>query len=273
MRINDNKDVILRAYSIRAVLLILFTIKATFPFSFTTDFGAGIYWQGFPIGAQKFVASAGEGELLSRLVSQAENAWEDSVGREIWNIPASYQQVPASGNSIRWSNNFASDTGFNPSTTLAVTVRYRTGTFFTKFEIILNGENTALRENSGNILYQTILHEMGHVIGLDHSTMSNAVMYASLQGNESLSGDDIDGANAAIDENLRRQEIGFVSELAVSENEQSNALACGSIIMVNNDGPPGGGLLTVFLGFFLALILSHFKKNFPLTVKGLSRLL
>lgn len=252
----------MRAFTIRAGLLFLLSLHA-YPFNFTSDFNAGIYWSGFPIVAQKFAASQSEGQLLNSLVAQAENAWEDNVGREIWNIPSTFELGSPTGNTIRWSNSFAAETGFNPSTTLAVTVRYRVGTHFSKFEIILNGENQALRNNVSNILYQTILHELGHVIGLDHSEFSNAIMYASLQGVSNLSNDDVNGANAVIDENLRRQSIGFVSELAREPESSSNALACGSIVDVSNSNPPSGGFLTITVGFFFTLLAFRTRKKFP----------
>lgn len=235
-------------------------------YKFTSDFSAGIYWGGFPVNAANFATNQQEGQVLSALVSQAVNAWENSVGKEIWNINSSVQFSSPFGNAIRWSNNFAAETGFNPNTTLAVTVRYRTGTFFSRFEIILNGQNTALRNNTSNILYQTILHELGHVIGLDHSEFTNAVMYASLQGINNLSNDDVNGAVAAVNETLRRQEIGFVSELArQDEASDSNALACGSIAFVKGDTPPpgGSGLIALALGLFIALIPFRARKFLP----------
>ena len=244
------------------IALMLMTSIEVGAFQFTTDFAAGIYWPSFPIGMEKFAADSNEGALLSSLLSQAENAWEDSVGQEIWSIPSGYQIGQSSGNNIRWSNNFAAETGFNPATTLAVTIRYRTGTFFTRFEIILNGENQTLRANLNNSLYQTILHEMGHVLGLDHSSSTSAVMFASLIGINNLSQDDVNGANAVFDEAQRRQSIGFVSDLAKSENQESNALACGSVSLSGGSGPgPGGGIMTLLISFLIAVGLSYLPKR------------
>lgn len=196
---------------------------------------------------------------LEGLVNQAVFQWEGAVGREIWRLSSSTNST--SGNIIRWSNDFANETGFNPQTTLAVTTRYRVGTFFERFEIIINGQNAALRFNSGNLLFQTILHEMGHVIGLDHSEFSDAVMFASVQGVNSLSGDDVDGANAVVDENLNRQATGFVSELARGE-ERSGAkapLACGTVAFIDGAGGggngPSSGLISLVFGLLLALTL------------------
>lgn len=235
-------------------------------YKFTTDFSAGIYWGGLPISANNFASNANEGQVLSAMVSQAVNEWEDSIGKEIWNVNSNVQFGSPFGNAIRWSNNFAAETGFDPNTTLAVTVRYRTGTFFSRFEIILNGNNTALRNNAANILYQTILHELGHVIGLDHSEFSNAVMYASLQGNNRLSNDDVNGGVAAINETIRRQDVGFVSDLARQESESgANALACGSVAFIDGGKPPkgGSGLLALALGLILSLVPFRARKILP----------
>lgn len=228
-------------------------------YSFTSDFSAGIYWSSYPVTATIFGANESEGQVLQQLTDRAVQEWQDSVGKEMW----SFGDTPLIGaapfgNAVRWSNNFAAETGFNPTTTLAVTVRYRLGTHFSRFEIILNGENTALRNNSANILYQVLLHELGHVLGLDHSDSTGAVMYASLQGNNSLSDDDISGATAAVNETLRRQEVGFVSELARSEQgDESNALACGSVAFVSGSKPPrgGSGVGAILLGLLLATAL------------------
>lgn len=258
------KEGVMNIVSRTFIVLMVFFISEVEAFQFTSDFNAGIYWPSFPIGMEKYAADSNEGTLLSSLLSRAESEWENSVAKEIWSIPSGFQLGVASGNSIRWSNNFANETGFNPSTTLAVTVRYRTGTYFSRFEIILNGENQALRANLNNSLYQTILHELGHVLGLDHSNSSGAVMYASLAGVNSLSRDDQEGAVAVLDEALRRQSIGFVSDLAVSNSNEGNALACGSVSFSgSNDGNgPLGGMLTLLFSFLIAVSFQYLSKSY-----------
>jgi len=251
---------------VRTCLFLFLFSFSIFPYSFTGDFSAGIYWGSFPIAT---VISDSDSQILDQLetlTAQAVAQWEDAVGKEVWSLSSTSSGGLSGGNSIRWSNNFAQETGYNPSTTLAVTIRYRTGTFFTRYEIILNGENTALRMNSNNMLFQTILHELGHVIGLDHSSDTSAVMYASLQGINNLSHDDHSGANAAIDENIYRQSVGFVSELASSENSTSRSpLACGTIGMIDSgpgDGPQSG-LISLVFGLLIALTFSFARKNLP----------
>ncbi len=248
----------------RLAFLFLFSLNS-FAYTFTDDFSNGIYWRSFPINTTVYDGNEQNLAQLETLVGEAASQWEGAVGREIWSL--NFSGNTSSGNLIRWSNNFAEETGFNPQTTLAVTTRYRVGTFFDRFVIILNGENAALRFNSGNILAQTILHELGHVIGLDHSEYSNAVMFASVQGVDALSFDDVDGANAAIDVNLDRVSTGFVSEIARAEESSAAKapLACGTISFIDQGGKggpgPNGGLFSLAIGFIFAFFLRRNRFN------------
>lgn len=236
--------------------------KFCFAYAFTEDFNSGFYWGSFPINFTKYAVSSSEGSLLTDLSVQAENAWEDAVGRDIWNQNGSFSTSQNySGNFIRWSDNFAAETGFDAQSTLAVTIRYRTGTFLDRFEIILNGQNSALRNNIGNMLYQTILHELGHTIGLDHSASSFTVMAASLSGISQLQSDDVTGMNALVDETINRQSIGFVSALASKSDESSSALGCGSIDLNGKSGG-GGGPLSLALGILMSLFAFN-RKTLP----------
>ncbi len=251
-------------FSARLLTIIcVFVIGEVSAFQFTSDFNAGIYWSSFPIGMINYSEDESEGTLLSSLVTKAEREWEDAVARNVWSIGADFQSGQPSGNSIRWSNDFANETGFNPDTTLAVTVRYRSGTFFTQAEIILNGSNQALRANVNNILYQTLLHELGHVVGLDHSSYDDAIMYASLNGNNQLSNDDQEGALALVDESIYRQSVGFISGLAKGESKEGNALACGSVSFLDDKGGPGplAALPTLMITFLLTVLFARFSTR------------
>lgn len=248
----------------KKIICFLATYLLTFngeAYQFTEDFNLGIYWSILPIKVAKVADNAEEGIQLDRILAAAEREWEDVVGVEIWDSSEDHYIGGAPiENVIRWSNNFGADTGFSPDTTLAVTIRYRLGTYFDRFEIILNGENPFLRANSGGILYQTMLHELGHVLGIGHASRAPAVMEASLQGYNELQEDDEDAITAIYNETLNRQETGFVSALAQEEQKQTgNALACGSI---DTSGGPGGGLASLFLGALLASTLLN-RKFFP----------
>ena len=234
-------------------------------YRFTSDFINGFYYQRFPVGMKIFVSDQSRGQLLSQLVSQAVDQWESVIGKEVWSIPQSYVVGGHSGNNIRWASNFASETGFDPSSTLAVTTRRTSGTYIGQVEVVLNAEFPGMLNNSGQILYRTILHELGHVIGLDHSEVAQVVMASSLTSATSPRNDDSLGANAVVDEALRRQSIGFVSELSASE-EKTSAVACGSVDLGGGDG---GGLPNTLLSLFLGLSLIFFsrrrgsRKTFP----------
>lgn len=54
-------------------------------------------------------------------------------------------------------------------------------------------ENWLLTNNTGTSLYGIALHEIGHALGLTHSFDSNAVMYDTYSGINSLQIDDING--------------------------------------------------------------------------------
>lgn len=251
----------------RALVAVVITALTTLPgeawgYRLTEDFAQGFYWAGFPIQLNKFATSTAEGELLASLLNQAENAWEDAVGREIWQADGgAVISNDFYGNNIRWSNNFAADTGYNPSSTLAVTIRYSSGTHVQKTEIILNGELFYLRQNQNNILYKTILHELGHTIGLDHSDQP-AIMGASVSHINSLQSDDEEGANAVISEALTRQATGYISPLAAQQSQDENALsACGSVDMGNSGGPGGGFFASLLLGLLLSGLSSLRRRQ------------
>lgn len=231
-----------------------------FAWAFTEDFTQGFYWGSLPIKFGKFVSDPNDGPLLAQLTEEAQQEWENAVGREIWSTNGSYVVGKASGNHIRWSKNFAAETGYDPNTTLAVTVRHSSGTYFAKVEIILNGENDALRANSQGMLRKTILHELGHTIGLDHSQQLS-IMGASLSGVSSLTFDDSEGANAAIDEHLYRQSVGYVSPLA-SQSSNNTFAACGSVVLkVASDDSDNDDHGSFILSLFAGLIFAVFTKR------------
>jgi hypothetical protein len=251
------------------IFLGFFLALECFGYSFTQDFNRGIYWASFPIKMKKFVVDPSDGPLLESLVRECENEWEDAAGMEIWDIEDGFiVDSNVSGNYIRWSNNFAADTGYDPNSTLGVTIRYRVGTHFERTVIILNGELDYLRQNYMSILKKTILHEMGHTFGLDHSDQ-HAIMQAYLGSVKTLQDDDIRGVNAVIDETLRRQEVGYVSPISGDswsiEKGEKTFGSCGSVAFAGDDssGSSSGGngvvsfLFSVLVGLFLSGILKN----------------
>lgn len=228
-------------------------------YSFTSDFNKGFYWQSFPIQMAKFVTDPSDGALLEQLTNQSVAEWENAVGKNIWDFSSVKTTSSYSGNYIRWSDNFGEETGYDPSKTLAITIRYNQGTFFQQTVIILNGNISYLRQNWGNSLKTTILHEIGHTLGLDHSG-NNAIMAANLSSLTTLQPDDIQGVNAIVDETIRRQATGYVSPYSATTEKNGLGPACGSIEEIGKGSGPGGGnaaanfLGALLLGFiFVAL--------------------
>ena len=136
----------------KLVVLIFAIIPCAHAYQFTVDFNNGFYWASLPIGINKFVTDASDGPELAQQVGNSENAWEGSVGRELWSFNSGWIVTSAfSGNYIRWSDNFGAETGYDPNQTLAITIRYTSGTHMTRTEIILNGNMPSLRNNEGQL--------------------------------------------------------------------------------------------------------------------------
>jgi hypothetical protein len=257
-----------------AVLLFILLVRPVWSFSFTEDFNKGFYWASFPLATKNHVTVESDGPELAALVEQAKQAWEDVAGRELWSFSQSFLITGStSGNNVRWSFNFGAETGFSPQSTLAVTVRHSSGTHMNRFEIILNGENQALKNNQGGMLFQVLLHEFGHVIGLDHTNSTAAVMQANLSRQNILQADDQAGALAIVGEHLHRQAIGFTSPFS-QENESNGQkiAACGSVSLItdrNDQDPPNGSFfLSLLFGVIGALI---FRRGVEISASALAR--
>jgi hypothetical protein len=233
-------------------------------YTFTQDFQKGYYWQSFPIKMSKFVTDPNDGALLEQLTNKAVAQWENASGKNLWDFSAVQTSTSYSGNYIRWSDNFGAETGYDPSKTLAITIRYNQGTYFQQTVIVLNGSLSYLRQNFGNALETTILHEIGHTLGLDHSS-SDTVMAANLTSFTTLQPDDIQGVNAVIDETIKRQSTGYVSPYSASSSEKNSIVpTCGTVEDINKTGGPSNGA-TNFVGSlligFLAIAFANKRKK------------
>lgn len=224
----------------------------------TIDFQQGFYWSRFPVSMIVADANATRLQQIKGLVDQAAGEWESGL-ENLWNITG--VQSSASGNVIRWSNNFGNETGLDENSVLAVTIRYSQGPYIVKGEIIINGNNRL--NGSDSNLHTVIVHEMGHTLGLDHSEYNNAVMAANLIFNyQGLHWDDQAGMAAIVGETKRRQAIGFVSPLSSAEEEESSSAlgSCGTVDLGGGSGG-GGGNMILSLGLGMLMTLALFKRR------------
>lgn len=238
-------------------------------YTFTQDFMKGFYWQSFPIQMNKFATDPNDGAMLEELTNQAVQNWENASGKNLWDFTAVQTSSSYSGNYIRWSDNFGAETGYDPAKTLAITIRYNQGTYFQQTVIILNGSLSYLRQNWGNALRTTILHEIGHTLGLDHSS-ANSVMAANLSSLTALQPDDIQGVNAVVDETIKRQSTGYISPYSATSTEEKSLLpTCGTVEdSGNGPGPKNGAINFMISGFigFLGIALANKRKKTRLLV-------
>ncbi len=238
--------------------LLLFTItffialgvNAAFGYSFTEDFDKGFYWKSFPVSIDISENNAAEEDRLEGYLTVAIKEWEDGTGYDIWE-----QVYGGTRNVIRWTDDITAETGFPSATTLGVTIRYNVGTFFERIEILLNKNIPDLVNNKSNLLYQTILHEMGHTVGLGHSDQGS-VMYATLGRYNQLYNDDIEGMRAVVEETLWRQDTNYVSDDAYTTVQSPS---CGG-------GSTSAGSTGLGFGYIISLLFGILSIYLPLNI-------
>lgn len=243
--------------------MLLFSLTTSaWAYRFTDDFANGFYWQTLPINITVSESDPSRKALIENLAQAAITEWEDSTGLSLWDYTGS-----GTRNIIRWSTNFAAETRMDPASVLAVAIRYTTGPYFARTEIVING-NHAYNQNQ-SLLRTTLTHELGHTMGLDHSDVGEAVMAPTLQPwYNGLHVDDIQGAQAAYAEMDHRQVTRYVSPLAYeSEQTEAQPLSCGTVGVVSASSPgiSLNGLISLAGGILISFVrklFSWFKSRF-----------
>ncbi|MGE3609069.1 MAG: matrixin family metalloprotease [Bacteriovoracaceae bacterium] len=244
------------------IILAFIFCSSSWAYNLTKDFTDGFYWASLPINITVVESDVNRKSTMENLAKQAINEWQTKTGLSLWKFISSTSSQ-ATPNVIRWSTNFAAETKMDPSSVLAVAIRYTNGPYFSQTEIVING-NHFLNMNTSNLL-TTITHELGHTMGLDHSNNPYAVMAPTLQDPYTgLNNDDLQGMASAVSETEHREQTNYISPLAYQkENKTTQALSCGTVGIVGSGGA-SQSILSLTVGLLIGLvgrILKWFKSR------------
>jgi hypothetical protein len=257
-------------FSGRKIMLVKWLLIFTFSlpawgYNLTRDFTDGFYWASLPINIQVEDSVGARANDIFKLAEESIRDWESATGLSLWDINSS-----GTSNLIRWSTNFAAETRMDPNSVLAVAVRYTNGPYFAKTEIVINGSHPSFNTNFPTLnktnLKTTLVHELGHTMGLDHSNNMSAIMAPSLQPYYTgIHSDDRMGMEDAHSQMEHRQLTRYVSPLSYSsESTSAQALSCGTTGPLTS-GPSANSVVSLMAGMligFVRKIFRWFKSKF-----------
>jgi len=234
---------------------------------------SGARWRSFPVSMKLNPTNSGLTDAeVQRVISSAMGKWNTGTAIDMLDVSSvDHSVTSATGmnmdgvNSITFSKSFREDSnGFDPDVTVAVGGQYGDGDTMVDAFIIFNAEsvvwstdkvNNANRSISyGDDLETIALHELGHVLGLGHTTVSGAVMNATRTSKtvRELSQDDIEGGQYLANS-------GASGSGNSSSSNASKTAGCGSIS--NNTGNSGSNIGGMGLMMLLPLSILIFARR------------
>lgn len=155
-------------------LLLTWTIGTASAWSLhTTDDGDVVRWPEFPVRYQMDTSPSDPVEDASNVVAAAFDAWEVSPDENV-----AFSASPDSENRIYFTRNWP----FDPDLLAMTSVSSDEEGNLVAFEIRINAHQPWSIDGSDDAydLQAALAHEVGHVLGIEHSEVERATMFASM---------------------------------------------------------------------------------------------
>lgn len=172
---------------------------------------------------------------------------DEAVG--VWNsVPGSYLKLEKTGTTtatgadvvsgsaggfvVVCDTTYSADTGADPNVTLATTISSfdQTG-YLVRGGVVLNMQSSMFRNETLNQQILVLTHEVGHILGLGHSSDPRAIMYFQVRASGSrptISQDDVDG-------------VSYLYPRDETSGAQGKLFGCGHLESAAGPGSGGNG--------------------------------
>lgn len=234
---------------------------------------SGARWKQFPVSMTLNPYESNlTPDVTQEAIAKAMDSWNTGLGLEVLEIGAidrglssSEGMDPDAVNAIVFSKNFTADTGFDVSTTVAVGGQYGDGSSMSSAFVVFNAQKVgwytdeakcAIGYSYCDDLETIALHEFGHVLGLGHSEVNDAVMNSNrtIKIKRELHKDDIEGGNYVSQYGAAGGSAGYNYDDEGTTGGSGGAGGCGTISTGSGSSGGGmGGTLAVMLLPLLAL--------------------